>query len=85
MTHHAIPGGDVYLAGTACGCDPDRAHRPHACTNAGTSWVRLVPDAAGSLPAWIRIRSGVRVWQSIQRGADMTEVGRVVDEVRVSV
>ena len=56
--HYAVPGGDVYLAPSACGCNPDEFRRPHQCTNASTLWVRLVPDAAPSLPPWVRVRSG---------------------------
>lgn len=61
MRCFSFDGGDVYVAYTACGCDPDRAGRPHQCTNASTGWVRCIPRSTERFTDWLRVRAGAGV------------------------
>ena len=60
MRCFSFDGGDVYVAHTACGCDPDNAGRPHACVGT-SSWVRCVPRSSEKFTDWLRVRAGAGV------------------------
>lgn len=61
MTHFAFKGGDVFIEHTNCSHDPDAKARigPHACVTTISSWIQIIPDAAGAAPVWRPIRAGV--------------------------
>ncbi len=83
MTHNSIIGGDVFISGSSCGCDPDAARRQHLCTNASSLWVRVVPDAAPGLTPWVRIRSGMPIRQRCQAGdATISDINQLVEGLK---
>ena len=72
-------GGDVYVAYTACGCNPDSSRRAHQCTNASTGWVRCTPRATERFTDWLRVRSGAGA-----RVATLHADGATYDEVQTA-
>jgi hypothetical protein len=61
MRLFSFVGGDVYVAHTACGCNPDASRRAHQCTNASSSWVRCSPRGSETPGDWLRVRAGAGV------------------------
>lgn len=79
MRCFTFDGGDVYVAYTSCGCNPEDSHRPHQCTNASTGWVRCVPRATERFTDWLRVRSGAGVVV-----ASLHLAGATYDEVQTA-